>query len=95
MKISIGKALLLASFIVAAPSHASIAHLTLTGTPGDYITGGHNVDNLYSSADPTLIWHFAQFNNTGTTAVPTTNYLSFIDLFSGADDKFATLDFSN
>jgi hypothetical protein len=97
MKFTIGKALLLASIALAAPSQASVAHFTMTGTPGDFISGGKNVDNIYSSNDPLLIWHFANFSNIGTTGAPATNYLSFIYLLSPSlvqDDKFAELDFS-
>jgi len=97
MKLNIGKALVLASLACAASSQASVAHLTLTGTPGDWISGGRNIDNVYSSNDPLLIWHFAQFNNIGTANAPATNYLSFIFLLSPSqvtDDKFTDLDFS-
>jgi len=95
MKLKIGMALLLASTVFAAPSQASVAHLTLTGTPGDYITGGRTIDNVYSSADPLLHWNFAEFSNIGTDAAPAANYLRFTYLLSSsADNKFATLDFS-
>jgi hypothetical protein len=97
MNFNFGKALVLASIVLAAPSQASVAHLTLTGTPGDWITGGQTVDNVYSSNDPLLFWNFAQFNNVGTVAAPAANYLSFTYLlspFAVQDDKFATLDFS-
>lgn len=72
-----GKALVLASIVFAAPSEASVARLTLTGTPGDYISGGQNVDHVYSSADPLLSWNFNRFTNIGTNDDPATNFLSF------------------
>lgn len=97
MNFTIGKALVLASIVLAAPTQASVAHFTLTGTPGDWISGGKNVDNVYSSNDPLLIWNFAQFNNIGSVAAPAANDLSFTYLLNPSavqDDKYATLDFS-
>lgn len=97
MNFNIGKALIFASVALAAPSQASVAHLTLTGTAGDWITLGQTIDNVYSSADPLLQWNLAQFTNIGTAAAPATNDLSFIYLFgpwTTLDDKFTMLDFS-
>jgi hypothetical protein len=95
LKFSISKTLVLASIAFAASSQASVAHLTLNGTPGDYISQGKNVDNVYSSKDPLLTWNFANYIDIGTSAAPATNYLSFIYLFSSAgDDKYTMLDFS-
>lgn len=94
MKFKLGKALLLASMIIAAPSQASVAHLTLTGTPGDFISGGRNVDNVYSSDNPLLSKNILYFSNIGTPTAPATDNLTFLYLFSSADDKYAILDFS-
>jgi hypothetical protein len=96
MKFNIGKALVLASFALAASSQASVAHLVLTATPGDYISANRNVDNLYSSSDPLLMWNFADVHNIGTFAAPATDDLSFNFMFSSRypDNKWATLDFS-
>ncbi len=97
MNFSLRQAFVLASIVLAAPSHASVAHLILTATPGDYISGGKTIDNVYTSNDPLLIFNFANFSNIGSAANPATNDLSFIFLLQpGAvqDDKFAILDFS-
>lgn len=96
MKFIIGKVLVLASFALAASSQASVAHLVLTATPGDYITGNKNVDNLYSSADPLLLWNFAEFTNIGTAGAPATNYLRFNFMFSTPypNNNWAFMDFS-
>jgi hypothetical protein len=97
MKFNIIKALLLASFAFATPSQAAVAHLTLTGTPGDWVSGGHDVDNVYSSDDPLLMWRFVQYSNIGTDAAPAVESLSFIYLLSPwqvQDDKYAMLDFA-
>lgn len=93
----ITKAIVLASALIAASSEASVARLMLNGTPGDWITLGESVDNIYSSADPLLIWNFASFDNIGTPANPATNSISFSFLKEPsllADNQFATLDFS-
>lgn len=91
-----GKALLLASIVFAAPSEASVARLTLTGTPGDYISRGQDVDHVYSSADPLLQTNYANFINTGTRTDPATNYLWFIysRSVSYPNSWFTVLDFS-
>lgn len=97
MKFNIGKALLVASTLLALPGQASVAHLTLTATPGDYISGGHTIDNVYSSTDPLLLWHFANFNNLGTNAAPATDNVTFTYLLAPwlvQDDQYAQLDFS-
>lgn len=97
MNLNIGKALVIASIALSASSQASVAHLVLTGTAGDYITQGNTIDNVYSSTDPLLIWSFANFGNIGTAAAPATDYLSFTFLLAPwltPDDKFAGLDFS-
>jgi hypothetical protein len=94
---NLGTALILATGLLAASSQASVTKLVLNGTPGDFITGGITVDNVYSSADPLLLWNFVEINQTGTAAAPATNYLSFIymlDSSAGPDDKYATLDFN-
>lgn len=93
----ISKTFLLASAFIAVSSHASVARLTLTGTPGDWVTSGQSVDNIYSSADPLLIWNFANFNNIGTSPTPAADSISFTFLKAPwlvSDDEFATLDFS-
>ncbi|MDQ1924107.1 PEP-CTERM sorting domain-containing protein [Massilia pseudoviolaceinigra] len=97
MKFIIGKALLIASIALAAQSHASVARLTLSATPGDWISGGKAVDDVYSSSNPLLSRKNVQFTNTGTFAAPATDYLTFIymvDTVLGWTDKYAMLDFS-
>ena len=96
MKFTIGKALVLASVALSASSQASVAHFVLTATPGDYISAGRAVDNVYSSNDPLLLWNFASFNNIGTAAAPAADYLRFNMMFSSTypDNKWAFLDFS-
>jgi hypothetical protein len=96
MKLSIGKTLILASFALPASSQASVAHLVLSATPGDYISAGQAVDTVYASNDPQLMWNFASFNNIGTADAPLANYLRFNFLLSAdyPDDKWAFLDFS-
>jgi hypothetical protein len=97
MNFNFGKALVLASIVLSASSQASVAHLTLTGTPGDWVTRGQTIDNVYSSADPLLMWNFLRFSNIGTNAAPAADYLAFtylLDPWASADDKFALLDFS-
>ncbi len=91
------KALVVASIAITAQSQASIAKLHLDGTLGDFITGGRNVDELYSSADPMLTWNFARFNNVGTAANPAADSLSFTFLekwWITGESRYATLDFS-
>ncbi|MBP5987099.1 MAG: PEP-CTERM sorting domain-containing protein [Azonexus sp.] len=93
----ITKAIVLASTLIAASSEASVARFMLNGTAGDWITSGVSVENVYSSADPLLIWNFANFNNIGTPADPATDSISFIFLKAPwlvADDQFAMLNFS-
>ena len=96
MKFNLIKGLLLASFALAAPSQASVAHLIINGTPGDYISGGKQIDNVYSSSDPHLKSNFVWFDNIGTSAAPAADYVSFIYSLSlpWPDSKFAMLDFS-
>ena len=100
MTFKIGKALLIASTLLAASSHASVARLTMAAAPGEYdfISGGKLVDNVYSSNDPLLYWNFANFTNShGTAAAPATDYISFMFLLNtprATDDKYAMLDFS-
>lgn len=96
MKFIIGKALVLASCALAASSQASVAHLVLTATPGDYISGNRTVDNLYSSADPLLYWNHASFANIGTAGAPATDYLRFTFMLSTPypNNNLAGLDFS-
>lgn len=89
--------LVLGCGLVSAPSHASVAHFVLNATPGDYISGGQQVDNVYSSTDPLLIWNFANFNNIGTATTPSTDSINFIFLLAPwqvTDDEFASLSFS-
>lgn len=98
MKFKIGKALLIASTLLAASSQASVARFTMEATPGDYISGGKRVDNVYSSADPLLTLNEAKFYNSGTEAAPTTGSLSF--QFSRSpwkvvDDQYTTLSFGS
>jgi hypothetical protein len=97
MKFNIGAVLVLAAFAFATPSQASVAHLTLKGTAGDWVSGGQSVDNVYSSSDPLVEWQYANYFQTGTAAEPATNYLRFTYLMytQGAnwDDKLAQLDF--
>lgn len=98
MTFNIGKALLIASTLLAASSHASVAHLTLSGVPGEYISQGKTIDNVYSSADPLLMWNFSSYKNIGTNAVPATDYLSFTFLLDSrltTDTKYTHLDFSS
>lgn len=93
----ISKAIFLASGFFAALGHASVAHLALTGTGGDWVTLGNSVDNIYSSADPLLHWNFVSFNNVGTMSAPAADHISFSFLRAPwlvADDQYATLDFS-
>lgn len=81
----------------ALNAHASVAEFKLNATPGDYISGGRSVDNIYSSTTPLLIWNWAQFNNIGTAASPVTNDVSFTFLLSPTqvrDDEYADLEFS-
>lgn len=90
-------AALVTSLAFPAPSYASVAHLTLTGTPGDWITGGVDVDNIYSSSDPLLIWNWENFSNIGTSTSPATDNLTFIflrDPWGVVDDQYANLHFS-
>lgn len=97
MKFPLRFAVLLACAAAALPSQASVAHLTLTATPHDWISGGRAVDNVYTSTDPLLIWHFANFHDIGTLAQPKADDVSFIFLLNpskAADDQFAKLEFS-
>jgi hypothetical protein len=96
MKFTIGKALVLAAIAFSASSQASVAHFVLTATPGDYISAGRTVDNVYSSNDPLLLWNFAEFTNIGSANAPATNFLRFNFMFSSRypDNDWATLDFS-
>jgi hypothetical protein len=91
------KALAVLGCFAAASSHASVAELVLNGTPGDFISGGKTVDNIYSSANPLLMADSVNSNNTGTAAAPATDYLSFLYLLNPmvvADDEYATITFS-
>ncbi len=97
MKFKIGKALLIASTLLAASSHASVARFTMNGTPDDWITLGQSVDNIYSSEDPLLYWNTARFDNIGTETEPATDYLRFIFMLyppMAQETKLTTLDFS-
>ena len=92
-----GKAVLLASTLFAASSQASVAHFTLDATPGDYISGGQAVDNLYLSSNPLLEWNWANFHNVGTPDAPAADSVSFtylLSLAAGPDDQFAQLTFA-
>lgn len=92
---TIGKALLLASVFAAASSQASVAHLTLSGAPGEFVTGGLNIDTVFSSADPAFGYNIVDFANLGTNAAPATDYLSFLHQLSGPNSQFASLDFAS
>jgi|GEM_PF-3469063 len=97
-KKTINKLLLVACSLAAASSHASVAHLVLTGTPGDFITMEQTVDNIYSSADPLLIGNSAVFNNIGSSATPEADSIAFTFLRNPLlvqDDEHATLNFSS
>ncbi|WP_229509042.1 PEP-CTERM sorting domain-containing protein [Massilia sp. CCM 8734] len=96
MKFKIGKAFLIASTLLAASSQASVAHFTMAATPGDYISAGKLVDNVYSSNDPLLVFNKATFfNNSGTAAAPETDFLRFLFMFDKPETKYAMLDFSS
>jgi hypothetical protein len=91
------KALTVLSCFAAASSYASVAELVLDGTSGDFISGGKNVDNIYSSANPLLEWNWATFDNIGTAATPEANYLTFTYLLNPSlvsNDEYATIQFS-
>lgn len=82
------------AYLVAGSSYASVAHLVLEGGS---IINGNSVDNIYSSADPLLIWNWANFDNVGTSSAPETNNISFTFLKAPwlvLDDEFVSLTFS-
>jgi len=90
-------ALILGCSFVSASSNASVAHFVLNATPGDWVSGGHQIDNIYSSADPLLIWNSATFSNIGTATTPSTDYISFTFLLNPSlvvVDEYAQLSFA-
>ena len=95
MKLRTSITLMLASLYFAAPVHASVAQLKLTGTPGDYISGGRDVSTVYSSKDPTLQWNFASFYNTSSAEAPAASGVSFVFALSTWPSEFTTLHFAS
>jgi hypothetical protein len=91
------KALVVMGCFAAASSYASVAQLVLDGTPGDFISLGQTVDNIYSSTNPQLEWDWATFDNIGSASAPEASYLTFTYLLNpvaNPNDEYATIEFS-